>query len=88
MSVIPIDLGSKPLNRLAKRWSFWERLAEWLDALVAYPIGNAVSEQELRRVDEDIKRCRELMSENSQLEGGAKLMRMRPARAIRTVKIR
>jgi len=88
MSVIPIDLGSKPVNRLAKRWSFWERLAEWLDALVAYPIGNAVSEQELRRVDEDIKRCRELMSKNSQQESDAKLVRMRPAHAIRTVKIR
>jgi hypothetical protein len=87
MSVIPIDLGAK-LNRSAKRWSFWDRLAERLDALVAYPIRNAVSERELRRVDEDIKRCRELMSKNSQQQGDAKLVRMRPAHAIRAVKIR
>ena len=88
MSVISIDLGPKPVNRAATRSHFWHRLAERLDALVAYPIKNAVSEQELRRVDEDIKRCRELMSKNLQQEGDAKLVRMRPARGIRTVKIR
>jgi len=88
MSVIPIDLGSKRVNRAAKRTRFWHRLDERLDALVAYPIKNAVSQQELRRVDEDIKRCRELMSKNLQQEGDAKLVRMRPARGIRTVKIR
>ena len=67
---------------------FWHRLAERLDALVAYAIKNAVSEQELRRVDEDIKRCRELMSKNSQQEDDAKLARMRLARGIRMAKIR
>jgi hypothetical protein len=49
MSVIPIDSGPKPVNRTVKRWRFWHRLAERLDALVAYPVNNAVSEQELRR---------------------------------------
>ena len=88
MSVIPIDLGAKPFKRSAKRWSFWDRLAEQLDSLVAYPIRNAVSERELRRVDEDIKRCRELMSKNSQQEDDAKLARMRLARGIRMAKIR
>ena len=88
MSVISIDLGPKPLNRAATRSHFWRRLAERLDALVAYPIKNAVSEQELRRVDEDIKRCRELMSKNPRQECDAKIVRMRPARGIRTVKIR
>ena len=88
MSVIPIDLGSKPVKRAVKRWHFWHRLAERLDELVAYPIKNAVSEQELRRVDEDIKRCRELISKNPQQEGDAKLIRMRLARGIRTAKIR
>jgi hypothetical protein len=88
MSVIPIDLGPKPVNRATARWHFWHRLAERLDALVAYPVKNAVSEQELRRVDEDIKRCRELMSKNPQQEGDAKLVRMHPAPGIRTVKIR
>jgi hypothetical protein len=88
MSVIPIDLGSKRMNRAATPWRFWHRLAERLDALAAYPIKNAVSEQELRRVDEDIRRCRELMSKNLKQEGDAKLVSMRPARAIRMVKIR
>jgi hypothetical protein len=87
MSVIPFDLGSKPVNRAARRWHFWNKLAERLDALVAYPIKNAVSEQELRLVDEDIKRCRELVSKNSQQERDATLVRMRPVRGIRTVKI-
>jgi hypothetical protein len=84
MSVIPIDFGPKPVNRAGARSHFWHRLAERLDALVAYPIKNAVSQQELRRVDEDIKRCRELMPKNPQQEGDAKLIRMRPTRAIRT----
>jgi hypothetical protein len=88
MSVIPIDLGPKPVNRSVKQWRFWHRLAERLDALVAYPVKNAVSEQELRRVDEDTKHCRELMSENSQQDGYTKLAPMRWAPAIRTVKIR
>jgi hypothetical protein len=60
MSVVPIDLGRNPVNRAPKLRRFWHRPVEWLDALVAYPINNAVSQQELRRVDEDIKRCREL----------------------------
>ena len=77
MSVIPIDLGPKPVHRAATRWHFWHRLAERLDALVAYPIKNAVSQQQLRRVDEDIKRCRELMSKNPQQESDSKLNRMR-----------
>jgi hypothetical protein len=88
MSVIPIDLGPKPVNRSVNRWRFWHRLAERLDALVAYRVKNAVSEQELRRVDDDIKRCRELMSKNSQQDGDAKLVPMRSVHAIRTVKIR
>jgi hypothetical protein len=88
MSVIPIDLGPKPVNRAIEWWHFLHKLAEPLDALIAYPIRNAVSEQQLRRVDEDIKRCCELMSKDPQHEGDAKLVRMRPARAIRTVEIR
>jgi hypothetical protein len=88
MSVIPIDSGPKPVNRTVKRWRFWHRLAERLDALVAYPVNNAVSEQELRRVDDDIKHCRELISKNSQQDGDTKHVPMRWAPAIRTVKIR
>jgi hypothetical protein len=88
MSVIPIDLGPKPVNRTVKRTRFWHRLGERLDALVAYPVKNAASEQELRRVDDDIKRCRELMSKKSQQDRDTKLVPMRRAPAIRTVKIR
>jgi hypothetical protein len=86
--VVPIDLGPTPVNRAAPRCHFWHRLTERLDALVAYPIKNAVSQQELRRVDEDIKQCRQLMSKKPQQEGDSKLVRMRPACGIRTVKIR
>jgi hypothetical protein len=88
MSVISIDLGAKPINRAAKRWRFRYRLAEWLDALVTYPIKNAVSEQQLRRVDEDIKRCRDLMSNNRRQGADAKLGGLWPGRAIRAVKVR
>jgi hypothetical protein len=88
MSVIPIDLDARPVNRAAKLSRFRHRLAEWLDALVAYPIKNAVSEQELRRVDEDVKRCRDLMSKNRQQGADAKFGGMRPERAISALKIR
>lgn len=63
MSVIPLDFGSKP----ARRW-FWPALADRLNALFSYPAKHAVSEQELRRVDEDIKRCRQLMFQKQQRE--------------------
>ena len=85
MSVIPIDLGRKSVNRVPKLRRFWHRPAEWLEALVAYPIKNAVSQQELRRVDEDIKRCRE--SKNRRQRADAKLGGLRPERAIRAVKV-
>jgi hypothetical protein len=88
MSVIPIDLSRKPMNRAPKLRRFWHRPAKWLDALVAYPIKNALSQQELRRVDEDIKRCRELMSKDRRQGAGAKLGGLRPERAIRAVKVR
>ncbi len=73
MSVIPVDLGPKPAPRGAKRRRFWRGLAERLDALVAYPTKHAVSEQELRRVDDDIRRCRQLMFNKPQQKRDAKL---------------
>jgi hypothetical protein len=87
MSVIPIDLGPKAVHPAATRWHFWHRLAERLDALVAYPIKNAMSQQQLRRVDEDIKRCRELMSKNPARKR-LKTQSHALACGIRTVKIR
>lgn len=66
MSALPIDLHANDLHaKPARRW-FRRALAERLDALAAYPAKHAVSEQELRRVDEDIKRCRQLMFQNQQ----------------------
>jgi hypothetical protein len=62
MSVIPIDLRARP----AKRRRSWRGPAEQFDALLAYPATDAVPEQELRRVDEDIKRCRQQISKRSQ----------------------
>jgi hypothetical protein len=47
-----------------------------------------VSEQQLRRVDEDIKRCRDLMSNNRRQGADAKLGGLWPGRAIRAVKVR
>ena len=64
MSVLSDDLGRKPADRTAKQRRFWHGLAERLDALAAYPTKHAVSEQELRKVDDDIKRCRQLMFKN------------------------
>ena len=61
MSEVAADLSFKPPNRAAERPHFWRRVAERLDALAAYSTKHAVSEQELRRVDEDIKRCRQLL---------------------------
>lgn len=79
MNVIPIDLHPKP----AKRRRFWQEFAKRLDALFAYPAKHAVSEQELRRVDEDIKRCRQLMFKKRQQKRDAKLARVTVAREAR-----
>jgi hypothetical protein len=61
MSVISLDLNRRPVIRTARRQGFWHGLARRLDALVAYASKHAVSEQELRRADADIRRCRELI---------------------------
>ncbi len=66
MSVLSDDLRRKPADSAAKQRGFWHGLAERLDALTAYPTKHAISEQELRKVDDDIKRCRQLMFKNPQ----------------------
>lgn len=71
MSVIPIDFGSK-----RAKGRFCQTLAEKLDALFTFPAKHAVSEQELRRVDEDIERCRQLMLQKQQQQRGLKLVRV------------
>jgi hypothetical protein len=61
MGVFPTDLNSKPANRVPKRRGFWRRLAQKLDSLAAYQTKRALSDSELRRVADDIKRCRQLI---------------------------
>ena len=69
MSVLSDNSSLKPANRAVKRRRFWRGLAERLDALVAYPTKHAISEQELRRVDDDIRRCRQLMVKKRSTSG-------------------
>jgi hypothetical protein len=86
MSVLPDAFNRKAANAAATRRQFWRGLAERLDALVAYPTKHAVSEQELRRVDDDIKRCRQLMVTKPQRRRGARFERLcmpNPARAFK-----
>ena len=63
MSVIPIDRA--PTSSTTKRQGFWRDLAQKLDVLAAYLARHAVSEQEFRGADADIKRCRELIARNN-----------------------
>jgi len=77
MSVIPIDLSREPASPTAKRQGFWHSLALRIDALVACAVRHAVSEQELRRADADIRRCRELIAQKD-LHHNGDLARVRP----------
>ena len=88
MSVLSDDLGRKPADRTAKQRRFWHGLAERLDALAAYPTKHAVSEQELRKVDDDIKRCRQLMFKKPQRQRDAKLGRLSMPNAVGVFKSR
>jgi hypothetical protein len=66
MSVIPIDLNPQWPARGAKRSDVWRGLAHSLarrvDALAAYAVRHAASEQALRRTDADIERARASMA--------------------------
>ena len=86
MSVLSDDSSLKPANRATKRRQFWRGLAERLDALVAYPTKHAISEQELRRVDDDIRRCRQLMVKKPQHQRNAKLGGVPIPSAVRAMK--
>ncbi len=88
MSVLSDDLGRKPADRTAKQRRFWHGLAERLDALAAYPTKHAVSEQELRKVDDDIKRCRQLMFKKPRRQRDAKLGRLSMPNAVGAFKSR
>ncbi|HUI13253.1 MAG TPA: hypothetical protein VL048_07290 [Xanthobacteraceae bacterium] len=80
MSVLSDDFRRKPVGHAVKRRRFWRGLAERLDALAAFPTKHAVSEQELRKVDADIKRCRQLMFNTPQQKRDGKRARLTVAR--------
>ena len=66
MSAIPIDFNRRKAARGTKRSDVWRGLlqswAQRVDALAAYAVRHAVSEQALRRTDADIRRARALMA--------------------------
>jgi hypothetical protein len=94
MSVIPFDSFAKPDSRAPSRhgfwsdgfWSdgFWRGLALALDRLASYPTHHALSDSELRRVADDIERCRRLMRSKPERHT-AKLSRVRRKHAARPV---
>lgn len=88
MSVFPEDLRRNPGHRRAQRRRFWHRLAERLDALVAYPTHHAISEQELRKVDDDIQRCQQLMFKNPQRQRDLELGLHSMPNTVRAIKAR
>lgn len=50
-----------PDEEKTSRQGFWRGLARRIDALAAYSRRHAVSELELCRADEEIRRCRQAM---------------------------
>jgi hypothetical protein len=88
MSVLPDDLRRSPTDGTVKQRRFWHGLAERLDALAAYPTKHAISELELRKVDDDIKRCRQLMFKKPQRQRAAKLGRLTMPSAVGVLKTR
>jgi hypothetical protein len=91
MSVIPFDRSLKatePGNEAPKRHRFWQGLAWTLHAIAAYPSRHVLSEQELRHVDDDIKRCRQLMFKKPSRRGGVIRGHLPAHRAVRAMKVR
>ena len=62
MSIVPIDGIRQAVSHAEKPQGIWRGLIRRLDALVAHVSKHALSEQELRRADADISRCRALFS--------------------------
>jgi hypothetical protein len=59
MSVVPFKRAAN--NDMPKRAGIWQRCALMIDSLAAYPVRHALSAQDIRRVDDEIARCRQLM---------------------------
>jgi hypothetical protein len=87
MSVIPSDTVWSAAEQAAKPRSFWQRLVQAFDRLVAYRTRRTVPELELRRAEIDIDRCRHLMLHGSiaLAHAPAKLDPVRARRAATTV---
>jgi hypothetical protein len=62
MSALSLEPDAGIDSGVATLRSFWHRVAAGIDALGAYPVKHALSDRQLRRVDDDIERCRQLMS--------------------------
>jgi hypothetical protein len=66
MNVISFERKPGRESAAPQRRGFWHRFAQAIDSFAAYPVKHALSEQELRRVDDGIVRCRQLMFAKSQ----------------------
>jgi hypothetical protein len=73
MSVIPVDQPPGAANGAEKPGSFWQRLAQSLEAYFANQTKRAVSETTLRRSKHDIARFRRLMHKSSAVRVEARL---------------
>jgi hypothetical protein len=62
MRVIPFNKEARACGDAVKPSGFWQRLATAIDSLATYPVEHALSEREKRQVDDEIARCRQLMS--------------------------
>ena len=62
MSVLAIGLNRHLARRRKTPRRLLRDLAQRFDALVSCAVKHAVSEQELRRTDADIRRCRDLIA--------------------------
>jgi hypothetical protein len=82
MSVVPVDEPPGARTSSAPR-SFWQRLAQALDAYFVDRTKRAVPEITLRRCKHDVDRLRRLMHKNSLVPVGANLSQRRSAQTTR-----
>lgn len=91
MNVIPFNRSlqaTKPGNGARQRHRFWQRLARTLDAIAAYPSRHVLSEHELRHVDDEIRRCRQLMFKEPHRRRDPILAHLPVRHAVRAMKVR
>ncbi len=82
MRAVP-SVQAKERGNVPKHRDFWHRLLAAVDSLAAYPVRHALSEREIRQVDDEIERCRQLMpAQRPQQHGGAVVLFPAPPRRI------